>query len=84
MVLLKNNKTGKNEPKFLGPFRVVKKLSELNYIIQIIDEKGKTNDTVYIRRLSKYTPRENTKFPEKISEDEEKEEKKGPVKRKRG
>ena len=39
---------------------------------------------MHIRRLSKYTPRESTKLPEKISEDEKKEEKKGPVKRKRG
>ena len=53
-------------------------------VIHIVNEKGKTNCTVHIRSLSKYKPRENTKLPEKISEDEKEEEEKCQVKRKRG
>ena len=71
LVLLKNQKLGKGLPKFFGPFRVVKKISDLNYTVRIIKENGdEKDDTIHIRRLMKYNPRKNCKLPEKIDEKE--------------
>ncbi len=67
LVLLKNNKMGKGLPKFLGPFRVTKKLNDLNYVIKIILENGEeTKDTVHIKRLYEYKARKNAKLLPRI------------------
>ena len=64
LVLLRNSKLRAGEAKFLGPYRVVKKLNELNYVIQIITENGQeTYDTVHVRRLSRYIPRKGMNEP---------------------
>lgn len=83
LVLVRNSKKG--EPKFLGPFRVVKKLNELNYVIQLILENGETsNDTIHVRRLEKYKERIGTQVPALIKNNPEKSTEIRPEKRKRG
>lgn len=89
LVLLKNEKFGKGIQKFLGPFRIVKKVNDLNYIIRIVLENGDTkDDTVHIRRLMRYNPRKNKTLPALIETEQEntsdEDEPPIPIKRKRG
>ena len=89
LVLLKNSKQGKGLQKFLGPFRVVKKINDLNYVIRIILENGDyRDDTVHIRRLMRYQMRKNKQQPPLVQTEVEntsdEEDDPQPVKRKRG
>ena len=50
--------------KFIGPFRVVRRISDLTYVIRIISEEGGyKDDTTHVRRLMRYVPRKNKILP---------------------
>ena len=64
LVLLKNSEQGKGVQKFLGPFRVVKRVNDLTYVIRItLGEDGHGDDTVHLRRLMRYQTRKNAIQP---------------------
>ena len=89
LVLLKNPKLGKGVQKFLGPFRIVKKINDLNYVIRItLEDNTEKDDTVHVRRLMRYIPRKNKQLPPLIDYEpkntSEEDEPEVPIKRKRG
>lgn len=54
------NKTSKLAPKYRGPYKVISKINDVNYIIELILNNKLTKDIVHIRRLKPYFQRENT------------------------
>ena len=65
-VLLKESKsqTGKFYMRWDGPFRIVDKLSSLNYLIRA--ENSNTTQTVHVNRLRKWTGRDENKSPTSV------------------
>lgn len=42
------------QPKFDGPFKIIKKISDVNYQIEVIKNNVSTLETFHVRRLKPY------------------------------
>lgn len=51
------NKTSKVAPKYRGPFKIISKKNDVNYLDELILNKKITRDIVHIRRLKLYFQR---------------------------
>lgn len=51
------NKTSKLAPKYRGPFKIISKKNDVNYLVELVLNKKITRDIVHIRRLKPYFQR---------------------------
>jgi len=54
------NKTAKLAPKYKGPYKIISKINDVNYLIELILNKKLTKDIVHIRRLKPYFQRNDS------------------------
>ncbi|CAI6375162.1 unnamed protein product [Macrosiphum euphorbiae] len=54
------NKTAKLAPKYRGPYKIISKVSDVNYMIELVLNNKLTIDVVHIRRLKPYFQRDNS------------------------
>ncbi len=89
LVLKENSRrTDKFQPKYTGPYRIVKKNTKLNYTIRIPVENGEhVDECVHVRKLIGYKHRKDSILSPRIGDDDaeaKKNEGKEPVPRRRG
>lgn len=69
------NKCSKLTQKYKGPFKIVSKISDVSYLVELILYNRLARDVIHIRRLKPYFQREQTGSTAEDKSDEEKEQK---------
>ena len=52
------NKSKKLAYKYRGPFKIIKKMSDVNYKVELILNGKSTTDTIHVQRIKPFTDRE--------------------------